>query len=186
MAGFRAEVDFGDRWHGLPVGTDTQNQVVIGRGRIVTRLLLGGEVPMGIKPMRVARGRAEALSAVGRRQAGRLRPRWLRRGGRSGSRVLSLGGRRGLGRGAVALEEYRGYFSRETGWRWFCRRRSYGGLRPLAAGGGNGGNGCNHPARTWRRGGTFRFLAGSRCFRFHSHATPVGGCRGFQMTAILR
>src|SRR5438270_11780583 len=89
-------VDFVDRLVGDGVAENSQNQMVIGRERVVTVLLFMAEIPIRIKPMRIAGDEHYSLGAISLRQFP-LASISLngRNGGPSGERPARTFGRRG-------------------------------------------------------------------------------------------
>src|SRR3982750_2434930 len=61
-------VDFVDGLVGNGVAENSQNQMVIGRERVVTVLLFMAEIPIRIKPMRIAGDEHYSLGAISLRQ----------------------------------------------------------------------------------------------------------------------
>jgi hypothetical protein len=110
VARFRMNVNFANRMAFDLAGVNAQDEMAVGGARVELQLLLARQIPMRVKPVRVARGQKKFLCAVGLGQFGFRRFKMLRR--RHGAeRVFPAGAAGGRRRGLVAFEQERRNFN---------------------------------------------------------------------------
>ena len=97
-------MDFGRGAGGGRIGANPQNEMLVDRERIKIALLLAREIPVGIKPVRIAGGEHQFLRAIGVRQlAFRFQP--LDRRGRTQGIPLTRPADRNGGRVVILQED---------------------------------------------------------------------------------
>ena len=139
-------VNFANRMAFNLAGVNAQDEMAVGGLRVELQLLLARQIPMRVKPVRVARGQKKFFGAVSFGQFGFRRFKMLRR--RHGAeRIFLAGAAGGRRRGLVAFEQERRDFNffaadgerlRRDGcgfWAAF-RRRGVRGASPHAHAGG--------------------------------------------------
>ncbi len=87
-----------------PVRVNPQNEVAVRGLRVQFRLLFARQIPVRVKPVRVARGQGKFLGAVGFGQFGFRRLK-MRRGRRGTERIFFAGAADGRRRGLVAFKQ---------------------------------------------------------------------------------
>ncbi len=142
-------VNFVERMAFQLVRVNPQNQVAVRGFHIQSGLLLARQIPLRVKPVRVARGQGKFLGAVGLGQFGFRRFK-MRRGRRGAEREFFAGTADGRRRGRVAFQQNRRDFDgfaadrRPPGFQDFFRRAHGAGKQGFAfgfdrRGGGDGG-----------------------------------------------
>ena len=106
VARFRVDVNLPIRLAAGLVLVDAQHQMAVHGAGVVFLELFTGQIPVRVKPVRVARGEQQPLRAIRFRQRRQLRPARGRRGGGRGSEGVTLAGTAGgRGRRGVAFEQ---------------------------------------------------------------------------------
>ncbi len=106
MARFGMDVNFGDGLAARRFEVDANDEVAVARVGVVTALLIGGQIPMRVKPMRVARCEQKGFGTVGFGQLTFGREFFNRRCG--AERVTLAGTADGCRSGPVTFEQNRG------------------------------------------------------------------------------
>src|SRR5581483_1135558 len=104
------DMDLSERFalHGAEV--DAHDEMTVGGKRVVLALLLAGQVPPGVEPMRIARGQEQSFGAV---SLGQFSRRFAASGmdaGRHGAKGVALSRPAGNGSGGlIPFEQNRGH-----------------------------------------------------------------------------
>ena len=88
MAGFGMDVNFVDRVTFEFMGINAQNQVAVGRTRIASDLLVPGQIPVRVQPVRIAGRQKQLARAIALGQFGLRRLKLL--GGRHRTQGIFL------------------------------------------------------------------------------------------------
>ena len=163
-------MDFGEGIGFVIAGENADDEMAVGGKRVVLALLFAGQVPAGVKPVRVAGGEEQLLGAVGFGQfAGVFHAVEMFRRRHRAERVTLAGTAGDVSRRLIAFQQNGGRIRS----RFFYRRFLFEG------GSGGFGDAGNDGGFFFRSSGGFRCLFGGffrgRFIGFHNAFPAVGG-----------